>query len=61
MADDSEAERGHQIVVEGMKSIYRNIVRPIESATKFEHFHFQYGEFERLVFLNCFFVIWLVM
>jgi len=35
----SEAERGHHVVVEGLKSIYRNIVRPIEAVTKFENFH----------------------
>jgi len=35
----TEEDRGHQIVVEGLKSIYRAVVRPIEAATKYEHFH----------------------
>eukprot|EP00614_Pseudopedinella_elastica_P002462 CAMPEP_0172593716 /NCGR_PEP_ID=MMETSP1068-20121228/12960_1 /TAXON_ID=35684 /ORGANISM="Pseudopedinella elastica, Strain CCMP716" /LENGTH=428 /DNA_ID=CAMNT_0013391365 /DNA_START=128 /DNA_END=1414 /DNA_ORIENTATION=- len=35
----TEEERGQQIVIEGIKNIYRNVVRPIEMATKFEHFH----------------------
>ena len=39
MASFTEAERGHQIVIEGIKDIYRNIVRPIEAATKFDIFH----------------------
>jgi hypothetical protein len=36
--DLTEEERGHKIVIEGLKSIYRNVVRPIEAATKFENF-----------------------
>ncbi len=39
MADLSDEERGHLVVVEGIKKIYRDVVRPIEQATKFEHFH----------------------
>lgn len=38
MAELSDEEKAHQIVVEGIKKIYRNIVRPIEAATKFENF-----------------------
>ena len=36
--DLTEEERGHKIVIDGLKSIYRNVVRPIEAATKFENF-----------------------
>jgi len=34
----TEEERGHKIVIDGIKAIYRNVVRPIEEATKFENF-----------------------
>uniref|UniRef100_A0A7S2W2F2 Dynamin-type G domain-containing protein n=1 Tax=Rhizochromulina marina TaxID=1034831 RepID=A0A7S2W2F2_9STRA len=40
MADFSADEaRGHQAVIDGIKTIYRDVVRPIEVATKFESFH----------------------
>lgn len=35
----SQAESGHTTVVEGIKEIYRNCVRPIEQATKFDVFY----------------------
>jgi hypothetical protein len=38
MAALSEEERGHRIVVDGIKKIYRDVIRPIEACTKFEIF-----------------------
>ena len=39
LEDDAENAAGQKLVIEGLKAIYRDVLKPIEAATKFEVFH----------------------